>query len=81
MSCQLFCLVDIKKTTCLNRFMMSDAELIELYGGAKKLAARLGYANAGGFQRVHNWITRGIPARVKLEHPKLFLKKPRKKAV
>lgn len=51
-----------------------DAQLIADLGGATKVAQLLGYDKAqGGVQRVHNWITRGIPAAVKLEHPHLFL--------
>ncbi len=52
---------------------MSDSELIELLGGSTRLAERLGYIKAGGVQRVQNWKARGIPARVKLERPDLFL--------
>ena len=53
---------------------MTDAELIDLHGGAAKLAERLGYAkDAGGVQRVHNWRSRGIPSRVKVEFPELFM--------
>ena len=49
-----------------------DKSLIESLGGPAKLAERLGYTKSGGVQRVHNWTTRGIPARVKLEHPEIF---------
>lgn len=59
-----------------------DATLIEALGGATKVAELLdlrGESKSGGVQRVHNWITRGIPARVKLEHPELFLKAMRRK--
>lgn len=52
---------------------MSDSELIDLLGGSTRLAERLGYIKAGGVQRVQNWKVRGIPARVKLERPDLFL--------
>lgn len=53
---------------------MDDATLIKTLGGAAKVAERLGYdKDAGGVQRVHNWIKRGIPPRVKLEHPDIFL--------
>jgi hypothetical protein len=52
-----------------------DKKIIEKLGGAAKVATLLGYdLKNGGVQRVHNWIARGIPPRVKLEHPKLFLK-------
>lgn len=51
-----------------------DAKLIESLGGAAKVAELLGYdKTAGGVQRVHNWTSRGIPAKVKVEHPDLFL--------
>lgn len=52
---------------------MSDSELIELLGGPSRLAERLGYEKAGGVQRVQNWKVRGIPARVKLDRPDLFM--------
>lgn len=54
-------------------FIMSkkDKELIEKFGGATVLAERLGYS----VQRVQNWKTRGIPSKVKLDNPELFLKK------
>jgi hypothetical protein len=57
--------------------MSTDTELIERLGGPAKLAERLGYdKRAGGIQRVQNWLTRGIPAKVKLDHPDVFLVKP-----
>lgn len=52
---------------------MDDRELIMRAGGPAKLAAKLNYDKRSGVQRVHNWMTRGIPARVKLEHPEIFL--------
>lgn len=52
---------------------MTDSDLIERLGGPTRLAERLGYGKAGGVQRVQNWKARGIPARVKLERPDLFL--------
>ena len=54
--------------------MATDRELIEHLGGAAKVAELLKYDKNGGVQRVHNWMTRGIPARVKLEHPEIFLR-------
>lgn len=56
-----------------------DRDLIAELGGSTKLAKRLGFGD-GGVQRVNNWKTRGIPARVKLDYPEIFLKKRRKKA-
>lgn len=53
---------------------MTDAELIRALGGPAKVAERLGYGQ-GGTQRVQNWLTRGIPAQVKLDHPRVFLGK------
>lgn len=50
-----------------------DKALIESLGGPAKLAETLGYEKEGGIQRVQNWLTRGIPAAVKLERPDLFL--------
>jgi hypothetical protein len=48
-----------------------DKALIANLGGATILSKRLGFKSP---QRVHNWLYRGIPASVKLAHPKLFLK-------
>ena len=54
---------------------MNDKELIEYHGGSTQLAEILGLDKArGGVQRVNNWMRRGIPPKVKLEHPNLFLK-------
>jgi len=53
---------------------MNDAELISHHGGPAKVAELLKYDKAaGGVQRVQNWLTRGIPSKVKLDHPHLFL--------
>lgn len=60
--------------------MSEDKKLIERLGGPAKVAELLAYPKHGGVQRVQNWMTRGIPAKVKLEHPALFLIKPKKKA-
>ena len=54
---------------------MNDAELIDSLGGPARVAELLNLEKAGGVQRVHNWKARGIPARVKLDHPDLFLRK------
>ena len=52
---------------------MEDSQLIERLGGPARVAELLGYdKRSGGVQRVHNWRSRGIPARVKLERPDLF---------
>ena len=53
-----------------------DKALIARLGGPAKVAELLGYdKSSGGVQRVFNWTTRGIPARVKLAFPKIFLKR------
>lgn len=52
----------------------SDKALIEELGGPAKVAELLGFDKDGGTQRVHNWLTRGIPSQVKLNHPDIFLK-------
>lgn len=51
----------------------SDKEIIETLGGPAKVAELLGYNKPGGHQRVHNWLTRGIPAKVKLSYPDIFM--------
>lgn len=56
--------------------MSSDKQIIEALGGAAKVAELLGLDKHGGTQRVHNWIARGIPPKVKLSHPHLFLREP-----
>jgi hypothetical protein len=54
---------------------MTDKELIAELGGATKVAEMLDLdKTSGGVQRVHNWIERGIPAKVKLARPDLFLR-------
>jgi hypothetical protein len=51
-----------------------DAELIKDLGGPAQVAVLLSLdKRKGGVQRVQNWITRGIPAAVKLNRPDLFL--------
>lgn len=50
-------------------------KVIERLGGASRLAERLGYGK-GGAQRVHNWMTRGIPAKVILDNPDIFQSAP-----
>ena len=47
---------------------MTDQELIKQNGGVTKLAERLKVRSSV----VGNWMKRGIPARVKLNHPELF---------
>lgn len=52
-----------------------DWQLILELGGPTKVAEMLNLPREGGVQRVQNWKTRGIPAAVKLDHPKLFPRK------
>lgn len=60
---------------------MTDAELIQTLGGATALAKKLGLKTPNGARRVHNWKTRGIPAEVRLNNPRVFkLPKPNKGA-
>lgn len=51
-----------------------DASLIADLGGPTKVAELLGYEKHGA-QRVQNWIYRGIPAQVKVDHPDIFMRK------
>lgn len=51
-----------------------DKKLIRDLGGPTALAQRLNYSKReGGVQRVSNWLRRGIPAHVKVQHPEIFL--------
>ena len=52
---------------------MTDSELIAHLGGPTKVATLLNLEKDGGVQRVQNWITRGIPSKVKLDFPHIFL--------
>ena len=53
--------------------MKNDSEIIKDLGGASKVAELLGFKKPGGVQRVHNWMSRGIPASVKLAFPQFFM--------
>lgn len=53
---------------------MTDTELIDLHGGPTRLAKKLGWSGSGAVQRIHNWRTRGIPSKVKLDYPWLNTK-------
>ncbi|MDK4689665.1 hypothetical protein [Kingella negevensis] len=48
---------------------MNDKQIIQNLGGASAVARLIGTSP----QRVFNWTVRGIPSKVKLEHPNLFL--------
>ncbi len=52
---------------------MTDAELIDKLGGPARVAELLNLDKDGGVQRVHNWKSRGIPARIKVQRPDLFM--------
>ncbi len=52
---------------------MTDSERIFALGGPARVAELLGFDKDIGTQRVHNWLTRGIPAKVKVENPHLFM--------
>lgn len=52
---------------------MNDIELIQTLGGPAKVAELLGIEKQGGVQRVFNWLSRGIPAKVKVERPDLLM--------
>ena len=56
---------------------MNDAELIKHLGGPAKVAKILKFTGAGARPRVQNWMTRGIPAHIKVSHPHIFLRKPK----
>ena len=49
---------------------MTDREIILNLGGPAKVAELIQSKNR---QRIQNWMCRGIPAKVKLEYPHLFL--------
>lgn len=54
--------------------MHSDSTLIDSLGGPAAVASLLGYPkDAAKYRRVWNWKKRGIPARVKVQRPDLFL--------
>jgi hypothetical protein len=62
--------------TNTEQIMSEDKSIIQDLGGPTRVAELLGYDKLhGGVQRVQNWMLRGIPARVKLEHPEIFLKR------
>lgn len=57
----------------ITEVFMDDKQLIENLGGARAVARLLGFDDRNGTQRVHNWISRGIPSKVKLDHADVFL--------
>jgi len=54
--------------------LQQDRELIAQLGGTTAICKKLGFKK----QRVHNWLTRGIPPAIKLAYPQIFLKKAKK---
>jgi len=60
-------------TTTVKTQVEKDAELIESLGGPASVAKLLDYSDESGTQRVFNWTKRGIPPKVKLDHPDIFL--------
>lgn len=48
---------------------MTDQEIIEKLGGVKAISEYFGFK----YNTVHNWLTRGIPNRVKVDYPKQFM--------
>lgn len=55
-----------------------DKAVIAALGGPAVLARRLGFTAPGSVQRVYNWLERGIPAAVRLQHMSLFASAERK---
>jgi hypothetical protein len=56
--------------------IQADKELIEHLGGPTKVCELLRYDKSkGGVQRVQNWLTRGIPAQVKVDFPDIFMRR------
>jgi hypothetical protein len=65
----------------MNKPQHPDAVVIHSLGGPAKVAELLGLdKQQGGVQRVSNWLKRGIPASVKVEHQSIFLRKRRQPA-
>ena len=50
-----------------------DVELIQQLGGPSKVAELVGLDKQGGTQRVQNWLVRGIPSKMKVDFPHLFM--------
>ena len=54
--------------------MLDAPRLINALGGPRKVCELLGYdKRTGGVQRINNWLVRGIPYKVKLEHAALWM--------
>jgi hypothetical protein len=53
----------------------ADKALLESLGGAVAVCGKLGLEKSpGNVSRVSNWMTRGIPSKVKVERPDLFMR-------
>lgn len=52
---------------------MKDADLIKKLGGPAQVARLLGMDVPSGTRRVQNWLSRGIPSKVKVDFPHLFM--------
>jgi len=50
-----------------------DADLIRTLGGASKVARLLSEVEPVSVQSVHNWLSRGVPFRIKVLHPHIFM--------
>jgi hypothetical protein len=58
-----------------------DKKVIADLGGPAEVARALGLDPAnGGVQRVHNWMTRGIPSAIRLDHLEYFGQAPARPA-
>ena len=59
----------------MDKQLEKDNNTLRELGGATSVARLLKYdLEKGGAQRVQNWFKRGIPAQVKLDNPRVFLK-------
>lgn len=55
-----------------------DKKLIADLGGPAAVARKIGLdPSNGGVQRVYNWMTRGIPSAIRLDHLNIFGKAPK----
>jgi hypothetical protein len=55
----------------MNKFN-NPSLIIAALGGQTKVARALGFRDESGVQRVNNWLKRGIPARIILDHMDYF---------
>ncbi len=72
----LHAVFDKQLNMVFNSCMITDKELIRSLGGPARVAEILKFDKShGGVQRVQNWLTRGIPAQIKVDFPELFMRK------